>query len=100
MPKQTKLSPVWDFYTETEDPKYAQCKLCKEKKSLGSSNRRDRTLTNITECSRNIPRTFRYLEVGSLLCSDIPLLPTFGRSLHPVINVFLNIVSRAGIEKS
>ena len=35
-----------------------------------------------TECSRNIPRTFHYLEVGSLLCSDIPLLPTFGRSLR------------------
>ena len=34
MPKQTKLSPIWDYYTETDDPKYAQCKLCKEKKFL------------------------------------------------------------------
>ena len=24
MPKQTKLSPIWDYYTETDDPKYAQ----------------------------------------------------------------------------
>ena len=47
MPKQTKLSPIWDYYTETDDPKYAQCKICKEKKSLGSNNPRERTLTNI-----------------------------------------------------
>ena len=45
MPKQTKLSPIWDYYTETDDPKYAQCKLCKEKKSLGSNNPRERTFT-------------------------------------------------------
>ena len=30
----------------------------------------------------NIPRTFRYLGVGMWECSDIPLLPTFGRSLN------------------
>ena len=41
-----KLSPIWDYYTETDDPKYAQCKLFKEKKSLGSNNPRERTLTN------------------------------------------------------
>ena len=39
-----KLSPIWDYYKETDDPKYAQCKLCKEKKSLGSNNPRERTL--------------------------------------------------------
>ena len=38
MPKQTKLSPIWDYYTETDDPKYAQCKICKEKKLLGCNN--------------------------------------------------------------
>ena len=47
MPKQTKLSPIWDYYTETDDPKYSQCKLCKEKNSLGSNNSREHTLTNI-----------------------------------------------------
>ena len=41
MPKQTKLSPIWDYYTETDDPKYAQCKLCKKKKSLSSNNPRE-----------------------------------------------------------
>ena len=46
MPKQTKLSPIWDYYTETDDPKYAQCKICKEKKSLGSNNPRERTFSN------------------------------------------------------
>ena len=38
MPKQMKLSPIWDYYTETDDPKYAQCKICKEKKLLGCNN--------------------------------------------------------------
>ena len=33
-----KLSPIWDYYTETDDPKYAQCKICKEKKLLGCNN--------------------------------------------------------------
>ena len=47
MPKQTKLSPIWDYYTETDDPKYAQCKIYKEKKSLGSNNPCERTLANI-----------------------------------------------------
>ena len=48
-----KLSPIWDYYKETDDPKYAQCKLCKEKKSLGSNNPRERTLTNIKRHIQN-----------------------------------------------
>ena len=39
-------SVVWDFFTQTSDPKYAKCKMCNENKSLGSTKKREQTLTN------------------------------------------------------
>ena len=34
-------SVVWDFFTQTSNPKYAKCKMCDKNKSLGSTKKRD-----------------------------------------------------------
>ena len=47
-------SVVWDYFTQTSDPKYAKCKMCDENKSLGSTKKREQTLTNL---KRHIEKT-------------------------------------------